>query len=827
MSTVMRQVYGVFAIVLVVLIASRSGAGYIEGMPYFHQFSNRINPSGSCQNTCVAMVLKFYGASDITPDLISAKWGTSVAQSTGGLREVFDEEAALRGLRVRDGATEDGTLVQLHAALDAGKPVIVHGGFSTVGHLIVLVGYDARYYYAMDPASKWSEVFNGGFTNTDDADIGRYTRYGRQAVEDAIISSDHRRYIRMHIPYFEPGGLQGLWQEGWADTLVAGEPARLRARLAVKADEAGPIEAWADLGALGGDIRQPMRAVGDGTYELEAAFRAGAQPGRRNLRVVLKQGDVEEHLSRRVVLIPPMNAPVANDALGEEWTQRLLLNAEVDWQGEEVLEGARALAVDAQSFTLELAPVEPVDLAGYRALRFAFHPGEATVGLRPAFAVQLNRDARKIENLIGAGAVSGAGIDLKSPAWQTVEIPLWTFHPLEDPLESITFFGNLRGRFFLDDIQLVSARFPAPHVRGEWVRVLPDTLVSGAAVAWEGDLRVHSTHPDGAVPQVVADLSALGGDRAQPLESLGSGLYRLRAVLPVALANGRREIVLHIEQQSTAGLLQSEMRHEIVVLPREDQIVFDEGFGDNWTPGFVSNAEVYDASEQAAVGALSQGIRASAFTVEFLPIQPVEAAGYRSLHFAFHPGSATVGTRPAFNVMLNGDAPSQVLLFDGEGAEVDMARAEWQRVEIPLERFYRLQGPITSLRILGNLRGTFYVDDVRLVADRQADAYTAVVEESADWTPAHHGLTQNAPNPFNGETAIRFALPVAGDALLSVYNLTGQRVATLASGWMEAGDHLMHWDGRSERGEMLATGLYIYRLQTRAGTTSKKMLILR
>ncbi|MGB0606739.1 MAG: hypothetical protein ACPGRY_17385, partial [Candidatus Latescibacterota bacterium] len=89
------------------------------------------------------------------------------------------------------------------------------------------------------------------------------------------------------------------------------------------------------------------------------------------------------------------------------------------------------------------------------------------------------------------------------------------------------------------------------------------------------------------------------------------------------------------------------------------------------------------------------------------------------LRFAFHPGFSEVGSRPAFNVMVNEDAPSQVLLLDAEESQIDMTRREWQQVEIPLQRFYRLEGPITSLRLLGNLRGTFYLDDVRLVAEER------------------------------------------------------------------------------------------------------------
>jgi hypothetical protein len=140
--------------------AGPTEAGYIPDVPYFHQQSNRINPSGSCQNTCIAIVLKYYGADDITPDMISAKWGTYVAQSTGGLEKVFNEEAALRGLSVRDQATETGLLRELHALLDAGRPVIVHGGFSTVGQQVAVLAEGT--YPADSYILRWGGVSDRG-----------------------------------------------------------------------------------------------------------------------------------------------------------------------------------------------------------------------------------------------------------------------------------------------------------------------------------------------------------------------------------------------------------------------------------------------------------------------------------------------------------------------------------------------------------------------------------------------------------------------------------------------------------------------------------------
>jgi uncharacterized protein YvpB len=139
------------------LLAAPAFGQYVKDMPYFHQYSNQRDPSGSCQNTCVAMVLKYYGASDITPNQITKRWGTGVAKTIAGLGRVLNTEAAERGLGIRDINTERGTIEDVYALLDAGKPVIIHGRFSTAGHLVVLLGYDENYFYIHDPAGQWRQ----------------------------------------------------------------------------------------------------------------------------------------------------------------------------------------------------------------------------------------------------------------------------------------------------------------------------------------------------------------------------------------------------------------------------------------------------------------------------------------------------------------------------------------------------------------------------------------------------------------------------------------------------------------------------------------------
>ena len=319
--------------------------------------------------------------------------------------------------------------------------------------------------------------------------------------------------------------------------------------------------------------------------------------------------------------------------------------------------------------------------------------------------------------------------------WQTVEVPLWAFAPLEEPIESIRFFGNLRGTFYLDDIELVSALFPPPRLVADWQSALPDSALAGDALVLREHLSVTSPVPDGPVPEVFADLSALGGSSEVVLERIDAGLYQLTGTLAVGVTNGLKPVRIHLRQETPNGPLETTLVKELVVLPVADQVIFADQYGENWTQGFTSNVEV-DAQAGAQV------LVADAFTLEYKPLTPVDPVGYRALGLAFHPGDAKGGTQPVFNVVVNKDTPSLVPLFEGDGLE--LARKEWQVIEIPLERFFRLDRPIESIRLFGNLRGTFYLDDVRLVAARAATP-TAVLQQQHGVGPAAFSLAQKLP----------------------------------------------------------------------------------
>ncbi len=83
------------------------------------------------------------------------------------------------------------------------------------------------------------------------------------------------------------------------------------------------------------------------------------------------------------------------------------------------------------------------------------------------------------------------------------------------------------------------------------------------------------------------------------------------------------------------------------------------------------------------------------------------------------------------------------------------------------------------------------------------------------------------PNPFAQTTGIAFSLPQTGIARLGIYDLSGRLVRTLASGTLEAGSHRYAWDGRNDRGQAMAGGVYLYRLETEQENLTGKVTVLR
>ena len=93
--------------------------------------------------------------------------------------------------------------------------------------------------------------------------------------------------------------------------------------------------------------------------------------------------------------------------------------------------------------------------------------------------------------------------------------------------------------------------------------------------------------------------------------------------------------------------------------------------------------------------------------------------------------------------------------------------------------------------------------------------------------PARFALHANAPNPFGPVTTIRFDLPRPSSVRLDVFDISGRRVRALVDEQLPAGTRSIIWDGRDDRGNPTASGIYFYRFNAGAYRETRKMTLLK
>lgn len=88
-------------------------------------------------------------------------------------------------------------------------------------------------------------------------------------------------------------------------------------------------------------------------------------------------------------------------------------------------------------------------------------------------------------------------------------------------------------------------------------------------------------------------------------------------------------------------------------------------------------------------------------------------------------------------------------------------------------------------------------------------------------------LGSNYPNPFNGATSISFELHKSGYVSLTIFDINGRLVSTLSNSFLEAGFYNFDWQGVSDSGEQLTSGVYFYRLTLEGMSLTKKMCLVK
>jgi hypothetical protein len=107
------------------------------------------------------------------------------------------------------------------------------------------------------------------------------------------------------------------------------------------------------------------------------------------------------------------------------------------------------------------------------------------------------------------------------------------------------------------------------------------------------------------------------------------------------------------------------------------------------------------------------------------------------------------------------------------------------------------------------------------------DQETDVEQDHESPLPRAFEMEQNYPNPFNPHTEIKFSLPNRADVSLKVYNLAGQEVKVLVDRSMPAGNFAADWDGTNQQNVPVASGVYFYRLEAGANSSTRKMVLLK
>ncbi len=123
-------------------------------------------------------------------------------------------------------------------------------------------------------------------------------------------------------------------------------------------------------------------------------------------------------------------------------------------------------------------------------------------------------------------------------------------------------------------------------------------------------------------------------------------------------------------------------------------------------------------------------------------------------------------------------------------------------------------------------RSTGKEEIVNVYAQAVNDGTNNVGEKSAV-SPERWELNAAYPNPFNPTTQISFRVGTTGHVELAVYDVLGRQVARLVNRQLNAGHHHVQWDGRSEGGLSVSSGIYFYRLQSGDVNLTRKMMLLK
>ncbi len=180
---------------------------------------------------------------------------------------------------------------------------------------------------------------------------------------------------------------------------------------------------------------------------------------------------------------------------------------------------------------------------------------------------------------------------------------------------------------------------------------------------------------------------------------------------------------------------------------------------------------------------------------------------------AYTTNTAFVSKLYAQNTDLDGDGKEDIVLpYQSIEDSITVTTLTWNATDQDFDT--------TTTMVVNPRRWSLRVLEAPLITGVEVHDWTVV-------TPDQYALEQNYPNPFNPSTTVRFTLPVAERVSLRVYDVSGRLVRTLIEGAYPAGTAEIMWDGRSDGGAVVASGVYFCTLSWGNFSKTVRMTLLK
>jgi len=137
-----------------------------------------------------------------------------------------------------------------------------------------------------------------------------------------------------------------------------------------------------------------------------------------------------------------------------------------------------------------------------------------------------------------------------------------------------------------------------------------------------------------------------------------------------------------------------------------------------------------------------------------------------------------------------------------------------------------ITGSIEAELIWDRINTGIFDSHGRFIREYYIEAETTFPGDSPD-LPEAWTLSPNFPNPFNPHTAVLYGIPEESHIELTVYSLLGRQIRRLFAGVQPPGYFIISWDGKDDKGEAVAAGIYILQMRSGAYSQSVRMTMLR